>query len=57
VTVAVPDDLGVEPGDLFNFPGIGEVRVLLVHPPIVRPGLPDGQRAEMLDVETLETSG
>lgn len=53
VTVSVPHELDVEPGDLFDYPGIGAVRVLLVHPPISRPDVPAGERAVMLDVEAL----
>jgi hypothetical protein len=53
VTVSVPDDRDIEPGDLFDYPDIGTVRVLLVHPPITRPDVPVGERAVMLDVESL----
>ncbi|MBA2717850.1 MAG: hypothetical protein H0U52_01215 [Chloroflexi bacterium] len=57
VKVAVPDDVGVVEGDQFNFPGIGVVRVTLLHPPITHPNIPADQQAVVLDVESIETSG
>jgi hypothetical protein len=57
ITVTLRIDEGIEPGDLLEYPGLGVVRVLFEHPPIAQHELAVGERAVMLDVESLETSG